>query len=85
MSLDTSQYRTPPQVAAKFCCKPETVIGWIKSGELKAINIARLGSMKPRYRVSPEALELFELTRAVVPREPVVRQPKLDLEVKRFV
>lgn len=85
MSRDPNRYLTPPEVAARLGCKAETVIGWIRNGELRALNVARRGTMKPRYRVSPEALELFELTRAVVPREPVVRQQPLNIEVKRFV
>lgn len=85
MAPDQSRYLTPPEIAARFCCKPETVIGWIKSGELRALNLARRGAMKSRYRVSPEALELFELARAVVPRPAPARKTKLNMEVKRFV
>lgn len=85
MSPDPTPYLTPPEIAAKYGCKPETVIGWIRSGELRAINLARPGSLKPRFRISYEALELFELARAVVPREPVVRKPKIDLDIKKFV
>ena len=82
---DPARYQTPPEIAAKYGCKPETVIGWIRSGELKALNLARRGSMKPRYRVAPEALEAFELARSVVPKEPPVRKPPRDLQIKRFV
>lgn len=85
MSSDSVRYVTPSEIAERFACKPETVVGWIKSGELLAIDIARHGSMKPRYRVSPEALATFELVRSVVPRAPVVRKPTLDIEVKKFV
>ena len=85
MSPDPARYQTPPQIAARYGCKAETVVGWIRSGELKALNLAKRGSMKPRFRVSPEALEAFELARSVVPREPTVRRPQRDLQIKRFV
>lgn len=86
MSPDPARYRTPPEIAAKYCCKPETVIGWIRSGELKAINLARRGAMKPRYRVSLQALSDFELGRSVIPKEPTVRRrARQDVQIKKFV
>lgn len=81
---DPDRYLTPPQVAAKFGCKPETVISWIRSGELRCLNLARHGSLKPRYRIPVDALADFERVRTVVPREPVVRT-KPNPDVKRFV
>jgi hypothetical protein len=86
MSPDPARYQTPPEIATKYGCKPETVIGWIRFGELKAIDVARRGAMKPRYRVSPQALEDFEKARAVVPREsPIKKRFRPNFEIKRFV
>ena len=85
MSPDPDRYRTPPEVASRFGVKPETVLSWIRSGELAAINLARQGSLRPRFRVSPEALALFEQKRAVVPRTPGVRQPRQNPAIKRFI
>lgn len=85
MPPEPVRYLTPPEVAARFGCKPETVIGWIRSGELAAINLARRGSLRPRYRVSPEALELFERARSVIPRTPRTPKPSRKLQIKRFV
>lgn len=83
--FDSIRYLTPPQIADRFRCKPETVIGWIRSGELAAINLARRGCIKPRFQISPQALADFELRRSVVPRqlstEPRHRFPK----VKQFL
>ena len=54
-----------------------TVLGWIKSGELKAINVGRrLGSKKPRWRVTQEALDAFEAMRTATPPVPVTRRRK---------
>lgn len=49
---------TPPAVAKRLGVSPETVIGWIKSGQLKASNIGK-GSQKPRYRITPDDLATF--------------------------
>lgn len=58
----TPEILTPPKIAEKLGVKPETVIGWIKSGELAGFNVASPGK-RPRYRVSAEALEAFTLRR----------------------
>jgi hypothetical protein len=49
--------------------KPETVISWIRGGELAAIDVARHGACRPRFRVSADALAAFEAGRRVL--EPV--------------
>ena len=80
-----ARYLTPPKIADRFGCKPESVIAWIRSGELAAINLARQGSLRPRFRVSPEALATFEQVRTVVPRTPPARRPRQNPAIKRFV
>src|SRR5688572_25907387 len=42
---------TPPRIAKMIGVTPETVICWIRSGQLKASNIAR--GRRPRYVVVP--------------------------------
>ena len=85
MSPDPARYLSPPAIADRFGVKSETVIGWIKNGELAAINLARQGSLRPRFRVSPAALALFEQKRAVVPRTPPVRKSQQNPAIKRFI
>ncbi len=83
---DAGRYLTPPQIADRLACKPETVIGWIRTGELAAINLARPGCIKPRYRVSPQALADFELRRSVVPRaQPSSARRRHSTAIKRYV
>ncbi len=44
------------------------VLGWIKSGELKAVNVGRSpGKKRPRWRISEQALAEFEATRSSGP------------------
>lgn len=49
---------TPPQVAKQLGVDPATVIGWIRSGQLKASNLGK-GDLRPRYRVQPGDLDAF--------------------------
>jgi len=58
---------TPPEVAERLGVAPEKVVAWIRKGELRAINVANRGCVRPRYSISPEALEDFENSRLVVP------------------
>ncbi len=67
---------SPPQVAEQLGVAPETVVTWIKNGELKASNLAK--AARPRYVVTPGDLDAFLKTRQPLP--PV--QPKKAVKVK---
>jgi hypothetical protein len=67
MPPSTEKLRTPPQVARGWGVSPEKVLAFIRSGELRALNLAtRLGG-RGRYRISPDAITEFETSRAVQP------------------
>ena len=53
-----------------------TVLGWIRRGELKAINVARSGSSRPKWRVTQESLDAFESLRTPAPPLPQTRRRK---------
>lgn len=52
------------------------VIAWIKSGELRAVNMATCAGRLPRWRISPADLEAFDAAREAVPQAPVTRRPR---------
>ena len=77
---------TPPIIAERLGVATAKVIGWIRSGELKAINVANRGCSKPRFSISPDALEDFERAREVIPtgdKVPCLRR-KATAGVKEF-
>jgi hypothetical protein len=43
------------------------VLGWIKRGELRAINVADKQGKRPRWRISPEELQDFLRSRTSSP------------------
>ncbi len=48
----------------RYGVSEQTILGWIRSGELKAINVGRrLDAKKPRWRVTQEAIAAFEQLR----------------------
>lgn len=71
---DTSM-KSVKSVAERLGVKPDTVRGWIASGELTAINVSQTRGTLPRWRISPEALAEFEAGRCTIkPRK--TKQPK---------
>jgi len=58
---------SPPEVAQQLGVTPETVIGWIKSGALKATNVGK-GKARPRYRIQRTNIDLFLQSRQPEPR-----------------
>lgn len=66
--MTSLSYLSPADIAARYCVKVDGVLGWIKSGELRAIDVARSRTRKlPRWRISPADLESFEESRAAKP------------------
>ena len=76
-------YVTPPRVAKQFGVDVHKVLGWIRSGELHAVNVGD-GSKRPRYRISPSDLAVFELARSVQPPAPWIRRRRKDPNVIAF-
>lgn len=61
-------YLTPPEIAKLLRVSPEKVLGWIRRGKLKAVNVG--DGFRPRYRVSRENLDVFLKSREVQPPPP---------------
>ena len=68
-------YLTPPQVAKLLKVRREKVVGWIKAGKLRAIDVAEGGS-RNLYRVSQAALDEFEKAQQVMPLQRAPRRPR---------
>jgi len=69
----------------RYAVGEHTVLGWINRGELKALNVGRrLGTKKPRWRVTAEALAAFELLRTPSAPQPRAQRRKRPAEVIEF-
>lgn len=53
------KWLTPPQFARQLGVSSEKVLLWIRNGELRAVNVADRMAGRPRWRLSPEAIEEF--------------------------
>lgn len=78
-------YMTPPEIAKLLRVSPDKILGWIRSGRLKAVNLGN-GYCRPRYRVSRESLETFLNLRAVQPPPPHIprRRKHVSDEIIQF-
>lgn len=69
------RWLTPPQVAERLGIDAARVRGWIMRGELAACDLSERQGGRPRWRVSPDALDSFLRRRAAVaPAQPVRRR-----------
>jgi excisionase family DNA binding protein len=72
-------------VCERYGVGEHTVLGWIASGELNAVNVGRrLGAKKPRWRITQEALDAFEALRTPTPPAPRTRRRKRPTDVIQF-
>jgi hypothetical protein len=74
---------TVRDVARRYRVGEDKVRAWIKAGDLAAINTAAVLCGKPRFIVTPEALEKFEMRRAAGPM-PKVKRRRRSSEVKDY-
>jgi excisionase family DNA binding protein len=68
---------TVRDVMDKYQVNQMTVLRWIRSGELRALNVGRsVRGKKPRWRVPADAIAEFEARRAAVPAPDGRRRPR---------
>lgn len=73
------------EVAERFGVSQHTCLTWIRSGELRAVNVGRrLGAKKPRWRITQEALEAFEQLRTPTPPMPRTQRRRQPADVIEF-
>lgn len=74
-------------ICTRFNVNEHTVLAWIHSGELKAVNVGvSLARKKPRWRITDEALKAFEeLRAAATPVAPARRRRKSSSDVIEFI
>jgi hypothetical protein len=65
---------TLAEVAARYRVGQDKVRGWVRRGELRAVNTATTLSFKPRWVISLDALAEFERRRAGGPAPKPQRQ-----------
>ena len=76
---------TPPEVARRWRVKPERVIAWIRSGELRAFDVSSRPSVgKPRYRIPEDAIIEFENRRSAAQVKTTRRRRRQPVDVIEY-
>lgn len=70
-------------ICKRFSVGEHTVLGWIRRGELRAIDVSRQRGGRPRWRIAAEAISAFELARTPRPQLARTRR-KPQTNVKRY-
>ncbi len=69
--MNNRQKISPPTLAKMWGVSADKIVGFIRSGELKAIDVSSdRESVRPRYLIDRADIEAFELSRAVVAPAP---------------
>jgi hypothetical protein len=84
-AAQTPRGLTVLDVAKRYRVSPDKVRGWIRRGELAAVNVASSLLGKPQLRITAEALAAFEARRtAAVPTPEAPRRPRRRAAVKDY-
>jgi len=83
MSPPAPRWLCAREIAQQLAVKPERVIAWIRSGQLRGVNLGD-GLKKPRFRIAPADLEAFLIARTVQPPVPPVRRRRQPEEITQF-
>jgi hypothetical protein len=75
---------TVADVALRYRVSPDKVRGWIRRGELRAVNTAAVLSSKPRWVIPAEALAVFERRRAGGPAPTPPRRRRRPAQVDYY-
>lgn len=78
---DHNQGYTPRELARLLRVSPDRVRAWIVSGEMQAINTARVRCGRPRYVILPHHLREWEERRRAAPPKPPPRRPRRQAAV----
>jgi hypothetical protein len=78
---------TPRALARRYRVSPDKILAWIRSGELRAVNIATKPGGRPRYAIDEADVAAFEERRTAVQPNKTGRRlkgGKGDQQVIRF-
>jgi hypothetical protein len=83
--IPTKPSLTVRDLSAHYGVCANTILSWIRDGELCAINVVRKpGGKKPRWRITAEALAAFEASRMTSAPVPAVQGRKRAPDVIEF-
>ena len=64
------------EIRERYGVGEHTVLGWIRNGELKAIDVSRSKGGRPKWRITQAALDQFESARGSAPAAPAPKRKR---------
>jgi len=83
MSIDARAI-TPNTYARRLGCGIHKILNFIRSGQLRAINIAADTAKRAQWVIPPDAIIEFERRRSAQPKAPTPRRRKKKPDVIEF-
>lgn len=80
--MNEQQYYTPPQLSKLARTTPDTILSFIASGELRAVNFGR--GLRPRWRITKEWWDDFLASRQNQPKQEAPRSRKRQPATKDY-
>ena len=81
----STRWLSPPAIAEQLGIDTAKILTWIKTGELRATNVATSTSGRARWRVAPTDLDDFLRRRQCVPAvKPTRRKRRAERGVIQF-
>ena len=85
LSLDW-QVTTPRPLAAFYGVAHAKVLAWLRSGDLKGVNLATTTASRPIFRIARSDFDRFWESRAICPQpQPAKRSRARSSSCKQFV
>lgn len=76
------KHYTPKEIAADLQVDENKVTGWIRTGQLIAVDVSHKRGGKARYRISEESYQTFLLSRQTEAKTPTKRKRRRgDFEI----
>jgi excisionase family DNA binding protein len=83
-SLDVSRGLTPTELAQLMRVSADRIRTWIRNGDLKAVNTAKVRCGKPRFVVLPWQLEEFVRGRAAAEPPTPFRKKRREPDIEDY-
>ena len=82
--MRTPAYHTPASVAELLAVDVHSVLRWLHSKELHAINVSASQGTRPRWRIAQADLDSFLLRRRTEPAPPKARRRRRTEDTVRY-
>ena len=82
--MSNATFKTPPALAREWGVEPAKILSWLRSGELRGVNLAASLGGRARWKIPPDAIEDFLRRRSSSPEPRPTRRRKVSFQRKYY-